>query len=96
MTKHKLDALVAPTQGPTWPIDLVTGDHYTGSFTTPAAVAGYPHVTVPMGQTWGLPVGLSFVGRAWSEPVLLKLAYAYEQASRMRKGPEFKGTVPLT
>ena len=95
MTKHRLDALVAPTQAPAWPIDLVTGDHWLGSFSTPAAVAGYPHVTVPMGQTWGLPVGLSFVGRAWSEPVLVRLAYAYEQATKMRKGPEFRGTAAL-
>jgi amidase len=96
MTKHRLDALVAPTQAPAWPIDLVTGDHWLGSFSTPAAVAGYPHVTVPMGQAWGLPVGLSFVGRAWSEPVLLRLAYAYEQAAKGRKGPEFRGTVVTT
>jgi amidase len=96
MTKHRLDALIAPTQAPSWPIDLVTGDHWLGSFSTPAAVAGYPHVTVPMGQAWGLPVGLSFVGRAWSEPVLLKLAYAYEQAAKARKAPEFRGTVVMS
>lgn len=90
MAKHRLDALIAPTQGPVSLIDLVNGDPGGGgSFTSPAAVAGYPHVTVPMGQVQGLPVGLSFVGRAWSEPVLLKLAYAYEQASRMRRPPTF-------
>ena len=93
MTKHRLDALVAPTQGPVWLIDLVNGDAggYQ-SFTSPAAVAGYPHVTVPMGFVQGLPVGLSFVGRAWSEPVLLKLAYAFEQATKARKPPTFPTT----
>jgi amidase len=90
MTKHRLDALIAPTQGPVWLIDLVNGDSGGGvSFTQPAAVAGYPHITVPMGLVEGLPVGLSFTGRAWSEPTLLKLAYAYEQASKMRRPPTF-------
>jgi amidase len=90
MTKHRLDALVAPTQGPVWLIDLVNGDPGgIMSFTTPAAVAGYPHITVPMGFVQGLPVGLSFVGRAWSEPSLLKLAYAYEQATKARKPPTY-------
>jgi amidase len=93
MTKHRLDALVAPTQGPVWLIDLVNGDGGGGgSFTQPAAVAGYPHITVPMGLVQGLPVGLSFVGRAWSEPTLLKLAYAYEQASKMRRPPTLAAT----
>ena len=87
---HKLDAIVAPTQGPSWHIDLVNGDPGGGgSFTSPAAIAGYPHVTVPMGLVRGLPVGLSFVGRAWTEATLLKLAYAYEQASLMRRKPTF-------
>ena len=95
MTKHRLDALVAPTQGPVWLIDLVSGDcgGGGGSFTQPAAIAGYPHITVPMGLVHGLPVGLSFVGRAWSEPTLLKLAYAYEQASKARRPPTFATTV---
>jgi amidase len=93
MTKHRLDALIAPTQGPVWLIDLVNGDGGGGSsFTQPAAVAGYPHITVPMGLVQGLPVGLSFVGRAWSEPTLLKLAHAYEQASKMRRPPTFVAT----
>ena len=93
MSKHRLDALVAPTQGPVWLIDLVNGDGGGGgSFTQPAAVAGYPHITVPMGLVQGLPVGLSFVGRAWSEPTLLKLAYSYEQASKMRRPPTFAAT----
>ena len=96
MSKYRLDALVAPTQGPVWLIDLVNGDAGGGgSFTQPAAVAGYPHITVPMGFVQGLPVGLSFVGRAWSEPTLLKLAYAYEQASKARKPPTFAATVAV-
>jgi amidase len=95
MNKHKLDALVAPTQAPPGPIDLVLGDHWLGSSSTPAAVSGYPTLTVPTGYVHGLPVGLSFIGRAWSEPTLLKLAYAYEQASRVRRPPTFARTVDL-
>jgi len=96
IAKHKLDAIVAPTQGPAWLIDLVNGDAGGGgSFTAPAAVAGYPHVTVPMGLVRGLPVGLSFVGSAWSEATLLKLAYAFEQAAPARRKPTFAPTVPL-
>jgi len=95
MDKHKLDALVAPTQAPVWLIDWVNGDYSGGSCTTPAAVAGYPHVTVPMGQVRGLPVGLSFFGRAWSEVKLLALAYAYEQATHARKPPTFAASAAL-
>lgn len=95
MTLHRLDALVAPTGNPAWPIDLINGDHFTGSVTTPAAVAGYPHVTVPAGFTFGLPVGLSFFGRAWSEPALIGMAYAYEQATRHRRPPAYLPTVEL-
>ncbi len=90
MAKHRLDALVAPTDGLTWPTDHVNGDHYTGSSSTLAAVAGYPHITVPMGFAFGLPVGVSFFGRAWSEPMLIKLAYAFEQATKQRKVPPFQ------
>ena len=96
MAAHKLDALVAPTQGPVWLIDLVNGDAGgITSFTGPAAVAGYPHITVPMGLVQGLPVGISFVGGAWSEPVLLKLAYAFEQATKARRKPEFRASAEL-
>jgi amidase len=96
IAKFKLDALVAPTQGPAGLIDLVNGDPGGGgSFTAPAAVAGYPHVTVPMGFARGLPVGLSFVGRAWSESTLLKLAYAFEQAAPARKKPTFAMTADV-
>ncbi|WP_338866097.1 amidase [Myxococcus stipitatus] len=95
MQKHQLDALVAPTQAPPGLIDLVNGDHWLGSSSTPAAVSGYATLTVPAGYVRGLPVGLSFIGRAWSEPTLLKLAYAYEQATRHRRPPGFISTADL-
>jgi len=95
MDKLKLDALVAPTGNAAWPTDLINGDHFTGSASTPAAVAGYPHITVPMGFLWGLPVGISFFGRAWSEPTLIKLAFAYEQTTHHRRAPRFLRTVDL-
>ena len=96
LTAHRLDAIVAPTQAPAALIDLVNGDPGGGgSFTAPAAVAGYPHITVPMGFSHGLPVGLSFVGTAWSEPTLLKLAYAFEQAAPARQAPAFVPTAPV-
>ncbi|MDP9361482.1 MAG: amidase, partial [Acidobacteriota bacterium] len=82
MTKHKLDAIIAPTGGPVWTTDLVSGDHYTGGYSTASAVAGYPHITVPAGLAFGLPVGLSFFAGAWTEASLIKYAYAFEQASK--------------
>jgi amidase len=93
MDKHKLDALVGPTGGPAWLTDLVAGDHFGGGSSSSAAVAGYPNISVPAGFVFGLPVGISFFGRAWSEPVLIRLAYAYEQASKMRKPPQFIATL---
>lgn len=86
-------AIVAPTTGPAWTIDPLNGDHYGGSSTTLPAVAGYPHLTVPMGDVGGLPVGLSFIGPAWSEARLLSLGYAYEQATHRRIEPKFLPTV---
>jgi amidase len=93
LAKHSLDAIVAPTGNPAWPTDLVNGDHFTGSSSTPAAVAGYPSVSVPMGYAWGLPVNLSFIGAAWSEPTLIRLAYAFEQITMHRKAPNFLPTL---
>jgi amidase len=95
MDKHKLDGLVAPTMGPACLTDLVNGDSWSGGSTSAAAVSGYPSITVPAGYVFGLPVGLSFFGRAWSEPTLLKLAYAFEQATKFRKPPQFLQTVDL-
>jgi amidase len=89
MNRYRLDALVAPTGGPAWVTDLVNGDHFAGSSSEPAAIAGYPNITVPGGFVHGLPVGLSFFGRAWSEPTLLRIAYAFEQATRHRRAPGF-------
>ena len=93
MAKHRLDALVAPTGNPAWPTDLVNGDHFTGSSSTPAAVAGYPSISVPMGFAWGLPVNLSFFGRPWTEPTLIRIAYAFEQITMHRKPPRFLPTL---
>ena len=93
LKKHKLDAMIAPTGGPVWPTDLVNGDHFTGGYSTASAVAGYPHITVPAGFAFGLPVGLSFFAGAWSEPTLIKFAYAFEQATKARRKPAFLATV---
>jgi amidase len=92
MTRLRLDAIVAPTGSPAWATDLVNGDHFLGASSTPAAVAGYPSITVPAGFAYGLPVGISFIGRAWSESRLIQLAYSYEQATRHRKPPQFPAT----
>ena len=96
LDQHRLDAIVAPTGAPAWVIDPVSGDHFVGGNSTPAAVSGYPSISVPMGFVFGLPVGLSFVGRAWSEPVLVRLAHAFEQATRHRQPPRFLPTAALT
>jgi len=91
--KFRLDAIIASTAGPAWITDLVNGDHVGGGSSNAAAVAGYPDITVPAGFIAGLPVGISFFGRAWSEPVLLKLAYAFEQTTKARKAPRFAPSV---
>jgi amidase len=93
MDKHQLDAIVAPTGGPAWLTDLVNGDHSAGGSSNAAAVAGYPNINVTAGLIGGLPVGISFFGRAWSEPTLIKLAYSFEQATKARKAPRFLPTI---
>jgi amidase len=95
MDKHQLDALLAPTAGPSWLTDHVTGDHDTGGSSSLAAVAGYPNINVPAGFVFGMPVGVSFFGRAWSEPTLIKIAYAFELATRVRKPPQFLATIEM-
>ena len=95
MDRYELDALVAPTGGPAWTTDLINGDHFSGGSARPAATAGYPHITVPAGDVFGLPIGLSFFGRAWSEPTLIRLAFAFEQLTKNRRPPRFLETVEL-
>ena len=95
MDKFKLDALVAPTAGPAWITDLINGDHAAGNSSSAAAVAGYPNINVTAGYLWGLPVGISFLGRAWSEPTLLKIAYSFEQLTKARQKPRFLPTIDV-
>jgi len=96
MTKYNLDAIVAPTGGPAWVTDLVNGDHFSGASSTPAAVAGYPNINVPAGFSHELPIGISFFGRAWSEPMLIRIAYGFEQASKQRRAPKFIPTLGVS
>src|SRR3984957_13536303 len=95
MDKFKLDAIVAPTGGPAWMTDLINGDHATGGSSSAAAVAGDPNINVTAGYLWGLPVGISFFGRAWSEPTLLKIAYSFEQSTKARQKPQFLPTIEV-
>jgi amidase len=93
LAAHGLDALLAPTNGPAWTTDPVNGDHFGGGSSQPAAVAGYPNITVPAGQVHGLPVGVSFFGAAWSEPTLIGIAHAFERAQPARKPPTFRASI---
>jgi amidase len=95
MNKNQLDAIVAPTGGPAWIIDLINGDYSAGGSSSVAAVAGYPNISITAGFVDGLPVGISFFGKAWSEPRLLKVAYGFEQATKARKAPAFLSTIKV-
>jgi amidase len=89
LMENRLDAIMAPTGAPAWKTDLIDGDLYLGGNSSLAAISGYPNITVPMGFIDELPVGVSFFGRAWSEPILLEIAYAFEQGTKHRKPPKF-------
>jgi amidase len=97
MRKHKLDAIVVPSGGPAWTIDLANGDsiNWDMESTSPAAVAGYPHITVPAGYVFGLPVGISFFAKAWDDAKLIQYAYAFEQATQYRRQPRYLPTAQL-
>ncbi len=94
MDQYNLDALVMPTNSPPWPVDLINGDPSLGSSSQPAALAGYPAISLLAGYVFGLPVGITFMGRAFSEPTLIKLAYAFEQGTKVRRSPRYLSTMP--
>ena len=89
MEEHQLDAIMSPTGSPAWKTDLINGDNFSLSTSVYAALSGYPNINIPMGFVGQVPVGISFFGRAWSEPILLEIAYAYEQGTQYRRSPEF-------
>ena len=93
MNEHRLDVIVAPSGSPAWKTDLMNGDNFVLDTSVYAALAGYPNINVPMGFVGDLPVGISFFGRAWSEPLLLEIAYAYEQGTKHRRAPRFLPTM---
>jgi len=96
IAKYHLDAIVAPTNSPAWTTDVIDGDHFSQGSSTPAAVSGYPSITVPMGFSFGLPVGLSFIGPRWGEPQLIGLAYSFEKQTKVRRAPKLLPTLGLT
>ena len=93
LREHRLDAIVAPTNTPAWTVDLINGDRILGSCSSPAAMAGYPHITVPAGYVEGLPVGISFFSTAFTEGQLIGFAYAFEQVTQVRHIPTYKADV---
>ena len=95
LSQFNLDAIVAPTDNPPWPTDLINGDHFVVGTSSPAAIVGYPIINVPMGFTFGVPVGISFMGTAFSEPTLIKLASGFEAVTHARKAPQFLSTLPF-
>src|SRR5205807_9833556 len=95
LTQNNLHAIVAPTDNPAWPTDLINGDHFAIGSSSPAAIVGYPIINVPMGFVFGVPVGISFMGTAFSEPMLITLASGFEAATHARREPQFLSTLPF-